>query len=378
MIDGAVAKRVCHTPLRLVSTIALNTGSEWVSASPIATTPAFAMTMSISPSSSIPDCIPASNCARSRTSAMTGTTLRPAAWTRRTVSSRSDLVASGYGIASISAQRSTAMMSAPCSASATAWLRPWPRPAPVITAIALSSSPMTARYTAKGPSPDWAGNRLHRQCRAGLFFGECHETGGRGVVARNHRAADEYRAAAQAEPAADADIAARRDRFADAVQRGRCPFVDVVGQPVGHSLDRFVRQRHQRRVADMRQIRSHPSRVGELADDRRPGGTQSAVQLQTPQHHCKLGLRIGPQPRPLVATQMKVVEVQLRRPVRVRADVDDLRTYPGQQQVGQCERAEQVGAQRHLEPVDRVGTAVGESAGVVDQDVHVTVDRLGE
>ena len=54
MIDGTVASSVCQTPLRLVSTIELNTGSEWASGSPIATTPALAMTMSTSPSSSIP------------------------------------------------------------------------------------------------------------------------------------------------------------------------------------------------------------------------------------------------------------------------------------------------------------------------------------
>src|SRR5271156_3566736 len=207
MIDGTVANIVCQTPLRLVSTIAVNTGSARVAGSPIATTPALAMTISMSPRASIPACTPASSAARSRTSATTGTAVRPAACTNRTVSSRSDLVPSGYGIASMLAQMSTAMMSAPCSASATAWLRPWPRAAPVMTATVLSSSPMTGNV-----------QRLHRQGRAGLAFGEGHEAGGGGVVARDHRAADEHRAAAQTQPAADTDIAARWDGLADAVQ----------------------------------------------------------------------------------------------------------------------------------------------------------------
>src|SRR5271156_2960362 len=111
----------------------------------------------------------------------------------------------------MSAQISTAMMSAPCWASATAWLRPWPRAAPVMTATVLSSSPTR-----------------HRQGRAGLVFGESHQTCGGGVVARAHRAAHEHRAAAQAQPAADTDIAARWDGLADAVQRGRRAFVDVI------------------------------------------------------------------------------------------------------------------------------------------------------
>src|ERR1700729_2282512 len=126
----------------------------------------------------------------------------------------------------MSAQISTAMTSAPCSASATAWLRPWPRAAPVTMATVLSSSPMT-----------------HRQGRAGLLLSESHQPCGGAVVAGEHRAADERRRTTQAQPAADADIATGWDRFADAVQRGRRAFVDVVGQLVGHGLDGPVRQR---------------------------------------------------------------------------------------------------------------------------------------
>ena len=43
------------------------------------------------------------------------------------------------------AQTSTAMMSAPSCASRIAWLRPWPRAAPVMKATLPSSFPMTLR-----------------------------------------------------------------------------------------------------------------------------------------------------------------------------------------------------------------------------------------
>ena len=50
-------------------------------------------------------------------------------------------VAPGYGTVSTSSQRSTAMMSAPSSASRIAWLRPCPRAAPVMKATLPATRP---------------------------------------------------------------------------------------------------------------------------------------------------------------------------------------------------------------------------------------------
>jgi hypothetical protein len=50
--------------------------------------------------------------------------------------------ARGKGTLSICAQMSTAMMSAPSCASRIAWLRPWPRAAPVMKATFPSSFPI--------------------------------------------------------------------------------------------------------------------------------------------------------------------------------------------------------------------------------------------
>lgn len=51
----------------------------------------------------------------------------------------------GYSLDSMSAQMSTAMMSAPSSARWTAWLRPCPRAAPVTSYLALESVHMCLR-----------------------------------------------------------------------------------------------------------------------------------------------------------------------------------------------------------------------------------------
>src|ERR1700743_696150 len=55
---------------------------------------------------------------------------------------------------------STAMMSAPCSANATAWLRPCPRAAPVMTATVLSSSPMTGNVPGDSSQNDGDSGRF--------------------------------------------------------------------------------------------------------------------------------------------------------------------------------------------------------------------------
>ena len=75
---------------------------------------------------------------------------------------------------------------------------------------------------------------------------------------------------------------------------------------------------------------------------------------------------------------MRIVECEAGHLVGVGADVDDLRTHPGKQQIGQCEGPEEVGAQRRLESVHRLRPVLGDRAGVVDEDVDVTVDQSGE
>ena len=77
----------------------------------------------------------------SRTSAWCATILRSQSSTSRTVSCRSSGVAMGYATESICAQMSRAMMSAPSSASRTAWERPCPRAAPVMIATFPWSRP---------------------------------------------------------------------------------------------------------------------------------------------------------------------------------------------------------------------------------------------
>src|SRR5580698_8675971 len=66
---------------------------------------------------------------------------RSSASTSLTVSARSAGVAIAYGTLSTCAHRSTAMMSAPSAASRIAWLRPWPRAAPVMKATLPSTLP---------------------------------------------------------------------------------------------------------------------------------------------------------------------------------------------------------------------------------------------
>jgi hypothetical protein len=79
-----------------------------------------------------------------------------------------------------------------------------------------------------------------------------------------------------------------------------------------------------------------------------------------------------------VRTQVHVVEAQRRRFVRVGSDVDDLRAHPAQQQVGQHERAQKVCPEGHLKAVHGIGAVLDDCPGVVDQNVDVTVELVGE
>src|ERR1700728_2038256 len=141
IIDGTAISTVLNTPVRFTSMTSCQ--ASCFSCKDIGAMPALASTMSTGPSSATP----ASNAARrppsSRTSACRATIRRPSASTSLTVWSRSWGVAIGYGTVSIWRQMSTAMMSAPSWASRTAWLRPWPRAAPVMKATLPSSLPAT-------------------------------------------------------------------------------------------------------------------------------------------------------------------------------------------------------------------------------------------
>jgi hypothetical protein len=64
--------------------------------------------------------------------------------------------------------------------------------------------------------------------------------------------------------------------------------------------------------------------------------------------------------------------------VGIGADIDDLRTHPLEQQVGQRERAKEVRAHRHLEAIDGVTTLLRDHARVIDQDVHVAGEQIGK
>ena len=64
--------------------------------------------------------------------------------------------------------------------------------------------------------------------------------------------------------------------------------------------------------------------------------------------------------------------------VRARGDDDHAIAHVGQQQVGQREVAEVVGAELHLEAVLGALLGHGHHARVVDEDVEVALPRIGE
>src|SRR5690348_7793866 len=142
IMDGIAISTVLNTPVRLTSITSCQ--ARWSSSSSvIGAIPALASTMSTGPSSATPASNAARSPASSRTSAWRATIRRSSASTALTVSARSSGVAIGYATLAIWAQMSTAMMSAPSSASRIAWLRPCPRAAPVMKATLPSSFPAT-------------------------------------------------------------------------------------------------------------------------------------------------------------------------------------------------------------------------------------------
>ena len=141
-IRGAATSTVFQTPVRLTSTTSRQDAIRSSFSAPIGAMPALASTMSTPPSCATPSSRTALSAAWSRTSACVATIRRSSASTSLTVSARSSGVAIGYSTVAICSHRSTAMMSAPSCASRMAWLRPWPRAAPVTKAIFPSTRPI--------------------------------------------------------------------------------------------------------------------------------------------------------------------------------------------------------------------------------------------
>ena len=112
--------------------------------------------------------------------------------------------------------------------------------------------------------------------------------------------------------------------------------------------------------------------------DVRAGLGQAALQLGREEQVGELGLAVGGPALVAAAVPVEVVEADLADPVRDRRDSDDALADPRQQQVGQREVAEVVGADLQLEAVLCARLGRGHDAGVVDQDVEVAVPALGE
>src|SRR5271163_3956896 len=109
--------------------------------------PALATTTSRCPNSATPSSIAVARASRSRTSAIAVNARCPSFSTSRAVSSRSSGRASGYSLVSMSAHKSTAMMSAPSAASIRACERPCPRAAPLTTATLPVTLPIADPFS---------------------------------------------------------------------------------------------------------------------------------------------------------------------------------------------------------------------------------------
>ena len=133
---------------------------------------------------------------------------------------------------------------------------------------------------------------------------------------------------------------------------------DLLGDPVA-----AVELEVGRGVAGVRGGRQHD----------RTGGEQTALQLGGEQQVGELGLAVGT-PRPVaLALPVEIVEVDLAEAVGARGDGDDAAGDVLQQQVGEREVAEMVGAELQLEAVRRPDQRRDHHAGVVDQQVDLAV-----
>jgi hypothetical protein len=105
---------------------------------------------------------------------------------------------------------------------------------------------------------------------------------------------------------------------------------------------------------------------------------QAPLELAREQEVGELGLAVGA-PRLVAALlPIEVVEPDLAHAVRAGGDHDDAVADPRQQQVREREVAEVVGADLHLEAVGGARLRDRHHAGVVDQDVDVALEAVGE
>ena len=140
-VAGIAALQVCQTPVRLMSIMSCQVCSGMSADGLKETMPALALTMSSRPSSATPRVerlfqrvvVADVGLGGDDPAAERLDRLRPSRRDRRPWPA-------GTGPISTCAQMSTAMMSAPSSASRTAWLRPCPRAAPVTNATLPSNS----------------------------------------------------------------------------------------------------------------------------------------------------------------------------------------------------------------------------------------------
>ena len=136
-MSGSTALAQRHTPPRSTSSTTAHASSvSSCAATPAGpTSPALFTSTSTAPSSSRQRLTAPATSSCRLTSATAVTARTPRRLQRSAVSSRSRVVASGYGQPSMGAQTSTSMRSSPRSAKAVAVARPTPRPAPVMSTV---------------------------------------------------------------------------------------------------------------------------------------------------------------------------------------------------------------------------------------------------
>src|ERR1700739_3040751 len=102
-------------------------------------------------------------------------------------------------------------------------------------------------------------------------------------------------------------------------------------------------------------------------------GQKRMVHFACEQKIGQLGVFIGLAAVVGASPPVGVVEVQFAATVEVGAQGDDAAADLGQQQIGQCEVAEVVGAELQFEAVRGAGFGDLHDAGVVDQDIDRSV-----
>ena len=112
--------------------------------------------------------------------------------------------------------------------------------------------------------------------------------------------------------------------------------------------------------------------------DGRAGLGEPALELEHEQQVGELGLAVGGPALVGAPLPVEVLEVDLAHPVRAGGDLHDAVADVLEQQPGEREVAEVVGADLGLEPVLGAALGDGHHARVVDQDVDRLVPAVGE